>query len=55
MKAVTNEDLYAAMVAVLLKLIDMEKRAKGIIRSGGDYSDEAVELIEQTKEHLSYS
>lgn len=53
--SVSNEDLYAAMVAVLSKLIDVEKRAKGTTRMGGDYSSEAQQLIRQTKAQLGYS
>lgn len=55
MSAVTNEDLYAAMVAVLSKLIDAEKRSKGTTRLGGDYSSEAVQLIKMTKRQLGHS
>lgn len=52
MKKVTNEDVYAALVAVLSKLLDAEQRAKGTTRSGGNYTAEAVSLIEKTKAHL---
>ena len=52
MKEVTNEQLYAAMVAVLSKLIDAEMRQKSTYRSGGDYSAEAVQLIERTMRQL---
>lgn len=55
MNTVSNEDLYAAMVAVLSKLIDAEKREKGTTRMGGNYSAEAVQLVRATKQQLGYS
>lgn len=55
MREISNEDVYAALVAVLSKQIDAEKKAKGTTRVGGDYTNEAVELIERTKQHLRHS
>lgn len=52
---VSNEDLYAAMVLVLSKLIDAEKREKGATRIRGDHISEAEHLIRQTRAQLGYS
>lgn len=48
-KIMSNNDVYAALIAVLSKLIDQEKRAKGTTRLGGDYLTEAIAVVEQTK------
>lgn len=48
----TNDDLYAALIAALAKLIDAEKRAKGMIHVGSA-NREAIALIQQTKAELA--
>lgn len=52
--SVSNEDLYAAMVVVLGKLITAQKRAKGVT-STSNFHTEAEQLIRQTKAQLGYS
>jgi len=53
MKDVSNDELFAACVAILSRLIDAERRAGGVHRSGGNYSTEALREIEQVRSHLA--
>jgi len=54
MKNATNDDLYAAMVAVLAKQLEAEQKQKGVQRTGG-YEHDALRVIEATKRQLGYS
>ena len=52
MEKVTNEDLYAAMVAVLAKAFEEEKSKKGVCRLGGSYVREALDYIAKIKTEI---
>jgi ribosomal protein L18E len=49
---ISNEDVFVAAVTVLSKMLDAEKREKGTRRVGGDYSLEAIQLIEQHRSRV---
>ena len=53
MMTISNDDIYAATIAVLSKLIDMDKKSSGSTRSGGDYSREAMALVDKMKQQLN--
>ena len=43
------EDTLTAEVLVLSRLMDAEKRKKGIIRHGVDYRQDAIDAIKQSR------
>ncbi|MFN4126952.1 hypothetical protein [Pannonibacter indicus] len=51
MAVITNEDIFAAQVAILEKLLEAAEQKKGHTRFGG-YTRDALILIERTKEHI---
>jgi hypothetical protein len=52
MNSVSNEDVFAACVAILSRLIEAEQRGKGVNRLGGGYTTEALQEIARVKAHL---
>jgi len=49
----TNDDIYAALVAVLCKLSEQDHIRKRTEKMSGDYTREALQLISDTKTKLN--
>ena len=46
------QDILVTQILILSKLMDAEKRDGGTIRSGGDYTRDAIHDIKQKRDHV---